>query len=266
LFESTTQPTVGADCEVDQSQVWIRTVTVPLASVMSRRATTGVVTSADVTDSTSAWTQATVTLTAPANAAWCRVNAQVKAAGGASEVHYLDDVTLTAAYELAYADVTVAIDDATIWNGAIIANNGGNAQVAADALSQALNGPIVYDQQALIADSDWQSANYAQFIVAAASTFELRFDVMTVDPTADPANLFPQVLGRQLGDRITVKRRPPGGGAAIIRDVIIRGISHQFTDSTWSTAFVLQDASRLPSAFIIGDATNGVIGVSKIGY
>ncbi len=168
--------------------------------------------------------------------------------------------------ELPYADVTVTYDDTTLWNGAIIGNNGGVAQVVVDAASQAKYGPVVYDQESLIANDDWQSANYAEYIIAAAAQPELRFSQITVDPLADPANLYPLVLGRQLGDRITIKRRPPGGGAAIIRDVIIRGISHQFTDSAWLTTWTLQDATAIPQPFIIGDAVNGVIGVSNIGY
>jgi hypothetical protein len=35
------------------------------------------------------------------------------------------------------------------------------------------------------------------------------------------------MLGRDFGDRITVKRRPPGGGSAIVRDCFVRGIEHQ---------------------------------------
>ena len=45
---------------------------------------------ANVTDSTTAWTQATASLTAPAGAAYARVDAQVLAAA-LNEVHYLDD-------------------------------------------------------------------------------------------------------------------------------------------------------------------------------
>ena len=48
-----------------------------------------------VADTTTGWTQVTVTATAPANAAFCRASPQVVATGAGSEVHYLDDVTLS---------------------------------------------------------------------------------------------------------------------------------------------------------------------------
>jgi hypothetical protein len=78
--------------------------------------------------------------------------------------------------------------------------------------------------------------------------------------------LFPQIRQRDIGDRITIKRRPPGGGATISRDVFIRGIQHAITDSTWLTTWVLQDATSLPQPFILGDATNGVLGTSRLGF
>jgi len=46
----------------------------------------------NITDSTSAWTQATAAVTAPAGAVWARPNGQVLATGAANEQHYLDDV------------------------------------------------------------------------------------------------------------------------------------------------------------------------------
>lgn len=46
----------------------------------------------NVTDSTSAWTFVSATLTAPATAAFGRAGVQVLSAGGASEVHYIDDI------------------------------------------------------------------------------------------------------------------------------------------------------------------------------
>jgi hypothetical protein len=177
-----------------------------------------------------------------------------------SQATFGDDAAVPTT-ELPYAAVTPAYDNATLWNGAAIANQGGNLQQAADATSQQLPpdgfGPRVYDSENLIADSDWQSLAYSQYIVQSSKDPELRFATLAVDPIAQPVDLFPQVLGREIGDRITVKRRPPGGGATINRDVFIRGIGHQFTDSTWLTTWVLEDATSLLQPFILDDNTNG---------
>ncbi len=47
-----------------------------------------------ITDSTSVWTQVAGTVTAPATAAFCRLDIRVLSTGGASEVHYLDDCSI----------------------------------------------------------------------------------------------------------------------------------------------------------------------------
>lgn len=57
----------------------------------------GNVFAAGAADSTSAWTLASGTFVAPAGAVWCRAFLQVAATGAGAEVHYVDDVTLTAA-------------------------------------------------------------------------------------------------------------------------------------------------------------------------
>lgn len=54
----------------------------------------------NISDSTSAWTQATATVTAPALAFYCRASTGVLATGAASEVHDVDDV-LMATWETA---------------------------------------------------------------------------------------------------------------------------------------------------------------------
>jgi hypothetical protein len=166
--------------------------------------------------------------------------------------------------ELPYANVAVAYDDVTLWNGAVVANTGGIVQTAADGPSQTAYFPHVYDSESLIADSDFQALAYAQFIVADGKDPELRFADLTVDPAAQPADLWPQVLGREIGDRITIKRRPPGGGATISRDVFIRGITHTFTESTWSTTWTLQDVT-VPALYLL-DGSMLLDGTHPLGF
>lgn len=75
-----------------------------------------------ITDSTSAWTQSTGSVTAPAGAAVAVAVSQVQGTGGASEVHYDDDVTL--------ANATSKIQAATVTrsvNGVVKAHSAGEA-------------------------------------------------------------------------------------------------------------------------------------------
>jgi hypothetical protein len=77
--------------------------------------------------------------------------------------------------------------------------------------------------------------------------------------------LWPQVLGRQFGDRITVKRRPKGGGDPIVKDCFVRGYEHASDGAAWTSAFVLQSAERY-SFFVIGDPILGAVGSNAIAY
>jgi hypothetical protein len=182
-----------------------------------------------------------------------------------SQAQFGDDPAIPTA-ELPYATVNVAYDDVTLWNGAAIANQGSGVQNAADAGSQAIYTPHVYDSENLFADSDFQALSYAQYIVLTSALPELRFTDMAVDPRAQPTDLFPQVLGREIGDRITITRRPPGGGAPNTRDAFIRGIAHTITDSSWLTTWTLEDATSLPDPFILDDPARGVLDNSPIGF
>lgn len=98
-------------------------------------------------------------------------------------------------------------------------------------------------------DSDAQALAWASYLLARTATAPVRFDAVTIDPRVEPSTLYPQVLSRELGDRITIIRRPPGGGRPITRDVWVRGITHQWSDDKgWeSTQWALRAAHRTPS-------------------
>ena len=98
-------------------------------------------------------------------------------------------------------------------------------------------------------------------------TEENRFDSITLTPLRDP-RLWPQVLGREIGDRITITRTPPGV-APVTKDVFIRGITHTVdaSSNTWQTTWDLQSASRYTGFFILDDATLGKLGSgNKLAY
>lgn len=168
--------------------------------------------------------------------------------------------------ELGYTDLALAHDDAQIANLARIARVGGVEQVAEDLTSQVEYLTRTFERSDLIHLTDEESADYASLVVAVLAAGELRFESITVDPRRDPDALYPQVLGRELGDRITVRRRPPGRESdPIERAVYIRGISHTFAPDTWITSWALQDASRF-NFFVLDDAALGQLDDDLLGY
>jgi hypothetical protein len=106
---------------------------------------------------------------------------------------------------------------------------------------------------------------YATFLLSQFADPQFSFGSITIIPKKDPTNLWPEVLGRELGDRITIKLTPPGGGSRIERDVFIRSIEHSVRPGLdWVTTFGLQDAEAWPDVFVIGDDVGDT--TNKIGW
>ena len=147
--------------------------------------------------------------------------------------------------ELRYSDIGVDYDDSTLANLVRAGRPGGTTQTAEDTESQDQYLTHTYSGHSsdLLLQTDAAAASWANYMVYQSKDPELRFDKIVIKPRRDPTNLFPEVLGRQFGDRITVKRSPPGGGT-ITRDCFIRGVEHQGSEKKWQTSFVLQSATK----------------------
>jgi hypothetical protein len=163
--------------------------------------------------------------------------------------------------ELACAAIGRADDDTTLCNDVqITAAGSANMQEAKNAASIAtFLFPRSYARSDVLLESDSEAKTYAQWVLYLSQNGEDRFDTLTIDPVADPQNLFPQVLGREIGDRIMVYRRPQNSGAVVKKPCFIRGITHNLdvTQGTWQTVWDLQDATRYHGFVILDDATLG---------
>jgi hypothetical protein len=169
--------------------------------------------------------------------------------------------------ELAYVGIEPAYDDEQMVNQALVTRENGVQQVSQDSTSISVYLTHGYEVSGLLMQADSVAKGYADVIVYTTKDPEYRFASLTINPLTDPANLFPQVLGREIGDRITVRRRPPGGGPLIERDVLIVGINHDvdFRAGTWMTTWQLQSTTKL-SFLILGHATLGKLDSNVLGF
>ncbi len=127
--------------------------------------------------------------------------------------------------ELACIPHRRATDDTTLANDIQATRAGGTLQEAQSAASQRTYlFPRSYARSDLLLMDDPTALNWAQWVLSVSLAGDGRFDAITIDPVADPVNLFPQVLGREIGDRIQVWRRPQNSGTVISQDCFIRGI------------------------------------------
>lgn len=166
--------------------------------------------------------------------------------------------------ELPFEELDVAYDEATVWNRALITRTGGTQQQADDTASQSTYLVRSARRTDLIMETDAGALDWARYVVSLAREPELRFASMTFFPRENENNLFAQALARQIGDRITVTRRPPGGGSPITRDVFIRGISHDISDELiWRTTFMFESATRY-KFLVLDNATFGTLDSTNV--
>lgn len=146
--------------------------------------------------------------------------------------------------ELDYADIAFDWSESLIYNEIRVSRADGVVQVAEDTTSQASYGERTYTSDGLFHTSDAESYDRAQFILGRYKDPVFRTTRMVVQPSGDNAAvLYPQVLGRELGDKMTVRRKPQNVGATIDQTVLVEGVRHEFADRWWRTEYFLSPSS-----------------------
>ena len=138
-----------------------------------------------------------------------------------------------------YRTVMLEYDDTQLWNRVEINRWGAAASVAAeDATSVAAYGTRIRQFNDLLLVDDTDAATLAALYRDRFKDPGVRFKNLEIHPRGAPSVLWPQVLGRDISDMITVERNPPGGGT-ISQNVYIEGISHRSSASSrsWATLF-----------------------------
>jgi hypothetical protein len=142
-----------------------------------------------------------------------------------------------------YHDPVADYDDTQIWNEVTVTRaaepvpDGRLApldptpQIQEDATSQTAYLIRSLDRAGVIFENDNEAHDAAEFLLANYKDPALRISAISVSPAKIPATLWPQVLGREIGERVTVTIVPPGGGATIIQHSFIEGINLEYAAS-----------------------------------
>lgn len=152
-----------------------------------------------------------------------------------------------------YASIEFDFSDQLIRNDIRIQRDGGPVRSAEDATSLADFQRQTFSRSGLIHNSDDVSHYAAEFLLSEYKDALLRITSITIEPGRSPATLFPEVLGRELGDYVTVKLTPPGGGAQIEQASRIEGISHSVAPKHWRTTWQLSPAYAGTNFFELDD-------------
>lgn len=169
--------------------------------------------------------------------------------------------------EIPYADARPSKPDDAVVNQLTVARAGGSEQTAEDSVSVARYLAHTHQRLDLLMQTDDEALSWANTILYQYARPAYRFariEFNTPAPQIEAVH-WPAVLGRELADRITVTRRPKGGGSPITKPCFVRGIEHTGDGAAWTSAFVLQSAERY-SFFVVGDPVYGVVGSNGIAY
>ncbi len=103
----------------------------------------------------------------------------------------------------------------------------------------------------------------ADWLLAQYKDPTLRFDSINLEGGASDS-LWPQMLGRTISNRITVKRRPPPSGSTVLsRECWIEAVEHRIPNITatylrWQTKWQLSEATA-HGWWLLDDTTYSVL-------
>ena len=183
-----------------------------------------------------------------------------------------------------FVNVEIAYDDQLIRNVITITRkttstttgNGfaGTSVLTSNAESQSLYGARSLDLQLPIASTANSDSNYGQTQAAGLALFlasiyanpELRPSALQFVAQSDETQLYPELLGRRIYDRVNVKFNVPGGGSAISSDCFIESIAHTIGPDRWQTKFGLASATYYTGFFVLDNTSVGVLDTNKLAY
>lgn len=182
-----------------------------------------------------------------------------------SQGTFSDSVTSTLPYRPV---LSAPLDIRDVANNIAVSRSGGLTYRAIDAASVAAYGPRdLSGFTDLPLATDLQLVDLGNFLLGRYKTPANRVASITMLGNAAPNTLYPQVLTREIGDRITVQRHPPGGGSAYITDQIIEAVTDEWTakPAQWKTTWALAPADST-LYFVLDDTTSGVLDAGHLGY
>lgn len=162
--------------------------------------------------------------------------------------------------EVPYSDLVLDYGDEDIANVVRISAPNQPTQVAEDATSIAEYLPHTLDRQVLEA-SALRMRDAAYWHLGRKKAPRLVATSITFNPRRDPTVMFPIVMQRDLGHRVTVKRRPQSVGTPIDQETLIEGETEAMSwkDQSWTVTYTLSPAETKPY-WRLGNATDGKLG------
>lgn len=168
----------------------------------------------------------------------------------------------TGAGELPYeGDVGFDFDPTYVYSQADLSNYAGGVFTTVNAAAQTNYGQRIL-AVTVNAANDFLVQQAGLALTTRYDTPALRVSTLTLNPAANPA-LWTAALNLDIGDRVTVKRRT--NAVTMAADFYVEQINHtgDMDASTWQVQLQLSPVF-LPTAWILGDSTYGVLGSTTV--
>lgn len=174
--------------------------------------------------------------------------------------------------EVPYSAIDVDFTDREVLTEVVVTRDGASQdddarQTATNESAETQSGLRVKVSKSLTApfDRDTLSLGLAEFVLRQAATPGLYVDSIKVIPRN--GQQWAAVLARELGDRISVRRRPRHAGGSMLHvDSHLTEISHDIAPGNkWDVTFGMSPAPPSDDVWIVGDVTAGIVGSAKLG-
>lgn len=164
--------------------------------------------------------------------------------------------------EIPYRPSLVAgLDDSRLWNRAAVLAADGTREETTDSTSQTAYWPARRDDFQSLCAYPGEAAALASLFVWRYKDPRLRLPKLEV-LLAEQGNMtsanVATLLAADVGERFTVKRRPPGGGAAIDQGAHLEGLQEDVVPGGWRLAMDLSPADPDEDWWILGTSELGV--------
>lgn len=145
-------------------------------------------------------------------------------------------------YEAAPGDYS----DRLIYNSVTVTDDGGVAVTVVDSASQDAYWPRSLSRATMLPSGSLEKTDAANLLLGAYKQPGFRFKSLTFMASLSDTAMT-EAVTREIGDRITVKKTAPGGGAQIVQDCIVQSIAHEAhpgDDLVWFTTYELAPADN----------------------
>ncbi len=169
-------------------------------------------------------------------------NHRLSASSASASLATFGDNLSAGSGELPYVAIgALEYDDQQIYNDVRVTTTDGVEQVATDGAGQLEYFPRTYSQSVLV-PTDAEALSIATYILGRYKEPQYRITSLVLDPEDGTDRVYTQLFARELGDVVTVRTTPLGGGARIEQVSHIEGIALNWQaegnvwGGTWQTS------------------------------